>query len=143
MAVTILSLLTLGACGGESEAPGDTKADEITVTGVVMAPAATNRVAQVAGDPCKAKDGFDDVKAGMQITLLADDNSTLALASLGKGKRRDKSGAGGSGGACLFEFKFPGAAVPSDFVSVDLGRRGEVKFSKDELNEPLSLSVGV
>lgn len=82
---------------------------------------------------CTTSGGYADVKLGAQFVITDAAGSVVATAVLGPGQ--------GVGGSCRFAFH---AEVPSgsDFYGLELGRRGVVQYSADQLAAGPHLTLG-
>jgi hypothetical protein len=82
---------------------------------------------------CVVSPGFDDIKSGAQVVIKDDSGKVIATTTLGPG---DAIGAG-----CTFPFSVD---VPrgSDFYGVELGRRGSVQYTADQLADGIHLTIG-
>lgn len=112
--------------------------DTYTVTGTVEVPAPDWLQYPREGQLCTTDGGYDDIAVGKQVRLTAD-GETLAVGSLGAGKL---AGATSEQPMCVFEFTLPEAKVTSDFVEIDLGRRGAVTYERERLLLPIGLTLG-
>ncbi len=81
------------------------------------------------GDRCYGTGGYDDVRAGMRVTVRDGRNQVLATGSTDAGYRLADSATGLP--QCAFEFQvdLPNA----EFYSIAIGRRGELSYSRAEL----------
>lgn len=112
--------------------------DMYTVTGTVEVPAPDWLRDPREGQLCTTSGGYDDIAVGKQVRLTAD-GETLAVGSLGPGKL---AGATSEQPMCVFEFTLPEAKVTSDFVEIDLGRRGALTYEREQLLLPIGLTLG-
>jgi hypothetical protein len=85
------------------------------------------------GGPCVTRSGFDDIAAGAQVVVKDAAGKVLATTTLGPGRS--------TGTACAFGFH---TDVPtgSDFYGVELGRRGVVQFTAEQMAAGVHLTVG-
>lgn len=112
--------------------------DMYTVTGTVEVPAPDWIENPREGQRCTTGGGYDDIAAGKQVRLTAD-GETLAVGSLEAGKFADVTSAQPM---CVFKFALPEVKVTSDFVDIDLGRRGAVTYERERLLLPIGLTLG-
>ncbi len=95
------------------------------------------------GQGCLPAQGYDDVDTGTQVTIRDADGKTIGTATLGDGAKTGESQPwnGNMAFPCTFDFS---AEVPaSDFYAVEVGSRGEVTFTREEVeNGGVALSVG-
>jgi hypothetical protein len=85
------------------------------------------------GTGCFTGGGYADIKSGAQVVIKDDSGKVIATTTLGPG---DAIGAG-----CTFPFSVD---VPrgSDFYGVELGRRGSVQYTADQLADGIHLTIG-
>jgi len=162
--IPVIAVVLLAACGGSSEPEptpertkgtgslvADMKTKEARAAGEAPPVArgtfvlsltsknAPTKEKYAVGQPCEGFGGFADVKAGMEVTLLAD-GKVVELARLSAGKVTKSVHYGTSAHFdCTFTFELP---VPPDgeFFQVKMGRRGEQTFRRSELLVPGALT---
>lgn len=84
-------------------------------------------------DGCFGTGGYDDIRSGLGVTVRDGSGSILATGRLGRGTMDGSV-------KCIFPFEI--AALPKvDFYAVEVGRRGELSYSFDEL-ERMGWQVG-
>lgn len=85
------------------------------------------------GSACVTDGGFVDIRRGAQVVIKNSAGAVVATTTLGSGISK--------GGACTFAFN---VEVPtgSDFYGVELGRRGTVQFTADQLADGVHLTIG-
>ena len=87
---------------------------------------------------CAGGGGYDDITAGMGLTLRDGEGKILGTARLGSGHASEDRK------LCLFDFEF--SDVPEvDFYSVESGRRGEQTYSLADMEASdwtLGLEIG-
>jgi hypothetical protein len=86
------------------------------------------------GEVCRTSGGYDDIKAGTQVTVTDAAGKVIALGDLDAGVS-SKTG-------CEFDFSVTGVPDGSDFYSVEVAHRGELRYTRADLNSPLSLTLG-
>jgi len=88
-------------------------------------------------DTCYGTGGFGDIRANMPVTVRDGEGAILATGETGSG-RTDSSV------TCVFEFEI--SEIPKvDFYSIEVGRRGQLNYSFQELEEKewtVGLSIG-
>jgi len=84
------------------------------------------------GTGCFTGGGYADIKTGAQVVIKDAAGKVLATTTLGPGV---------GAGICTFPFSVD---VPrgSDFYGVELGRRGVVQYSADQLADGIHLTIG-
>ena len=79
-----------------------------------------------ADNGCVGTGGYDDISAGASVTVRDGNGKTLATSELGSGDAL-------SGVGCTYEFTVD---VPdADFYRVEVSHRGELEFSRGELEQ--------
>ena len=73
---------------------------------------------------CRGTGGYKDIKSGLSVTVRDGSGGVLATGRLGDGKR--------SSVWCTFEFSV-GGLPEVEFYSVEVGRRGELTYSFEEM----------
>lgn len=90
------------------------------------------------GQPCTGEGGFADVQAGAVVTVSNKAGTVVATGRLDAGSYRGDINRGFS---CDFAFTVSG--VPdSDLYTIQVGRRGGLAFTADEVGQPLQLRIG-
>ena len=75
---------------------------------------------------CHGTGGYDDIRANLAVIVRSGDGEIIATGSLGKGVFPP-----GAGHTCAFPMTI---AVPkSDFYSIEVGHRGELTYSFDDM----------
>lgn len=83
---------------------------------------------------CFGKNGYDDIHEGAQVVVTDSTGATVAVGKLGRGEY--------TGGTCTLPFTIDGVPEGSDFYGIEVAHRGELTYSRDDLNEPLRLTLG-
>ena len=110
--VVLITGAVLAGCGlGSSDISG-----EFTLLDGATGPASN----------CYGEGGYSDVKEGLSVTVRNESGTILATSRLERGSL--------SGSRCVFSFTVTDVAR-SDFYSVEVGRRGELTYSHDEMVE--------
>lgn len=126
-----------GPATGSAASSTSPAASTIRVVGTITVPGEPNRITD-DDQLCFSEDGYDDIRVETQVTLADDAGSTLALADLSPGEvvisDPDR---------CLYRFDFGQVDVGDGrFFSVEAGRRGKVRFSREDLAQPIVLTLG-
>jgi hypothetical protein len=79
---------------------------------------------QANGSSCSGSGGYADIRAGVPVTVRDESGTLLASSSLRDGEV--------DGLRCVFTFEL-GDIERSDFYTFEVGRRGELTYSHDEL----------
>lgn len=144
--VISVALAAAGCASGPSAAAPTSLAPAVlTVTGVVVVAGHTWHQDAIAGNECSAVDGYGDIAPGMQLVLSDDAGATLATAQLSDGtftKTSEGSDEFSQEAPCSFPFAFAAVADVDGFYTVAVGRRGDLKYSRDQLSKPLTLTMG-
>lgn len=137
-----LLMLTLAACGGSSE-PKAPPTHTITGTFTLLGQnedAITNEYIEgefisVDGG-CAGTGGYDDIEAGLQVTVSNESGTVIGTGALGQGTEVDAG--------CEFPFKVENVPV-AKFYKVEVGRRGTVSYSHADMEAAswkVELSLG-
>ncbi len=123
MAVSTAAMLFAG-CGGS----GDTEAKTRILNGTFTLSGSSNSThPQGDGGFCYGDDGYDDIEAGLRVVVADGNGKTLATGSLGNSRynaaERD----------CVFPVIVTTPLPKADFYSVEVGRRGDLTYSYDEM----------
>ncbi|MDB9496814.1 hypothetical protein PN441_07410 [Spirulina major CS-329] len=88
-------------------------------------------------DYCYGSGGYGDIEANMPVTIRDGQGNILATGNTGAGSKKSLV-------ECVFDFEVTN--IPkTEFYAIEVGRRGELNYSFDELNEQdwkVSLSIG-
>lgn len=74
--------------------------------------------------PCFGSGGYSDIGPGTQVVVKDRSGKIMATGSLGPGKAR---------GGSICQFKFAMEVPSSDFYSFEVGRRGSITYTPEEL----------
>jgi len=146
ISIATMSLVCLTACSA-SPASSDGQSSLSGVHGSVTVPrfVGSSGLKPIAGDPCTAKAGYDDIAAGTQVTVKDASGKTLAFTSLDAGTVSKKDPLNtGMYVYCEFPFtidKLPASAIYA--VSAGGVQRGAVNFEKaDVSSHGFDISIG-
>jgi hypothetical protein len=88
---------------------------------------------------CSPDEGYRDID-GAQVVLSDDSGKTLAVGTMSG--ETPKAGETGPGD-CVFDFALaPVHLEPNTYYTVEVGRRGKLRYTGQQLTEPLSLTLG-
>lgn len=116
-----------------------------TLNGAITVNADAVSSDQVVGGSCASATGYDDVQSGAQVTVTDAAGKVVAVGALQAGlvsELFDKEPLRGFASRCSFGFKVLGVAGGQDIYSVEVSHRGEVRFSRAQLDKPISLTLG-
>jgi hypothetical protein len=77
---------------------------------------------------CQGTGGFSDINQNMQVVVLDGKRNTIATGNL----EADNYSGEYSNVACAFPFRIENVPI-SDFYEIEVGRRGSLKYSLDEM----------
>jgi hypothetical protein len=117
--LAVLLVLALAACGGGGR-QGNTINGTFTLQGNSLADG--NFIAYDGG--CDGTGGYDDIKAGLQVTVSNEAGTVIANGALGTGNE--------TGNGCQFPFKVERVPV-AKFYKIAVGHRGELSYSHAEM----------
>lgn len=75
---------------------------------------------------CSGTGGYGDISQGTDVVVRDEGSEIIGTSSLGPGDR--------SGGSCTFSFEVE-ELPPADFYSIEVGDRGELTYSREDLDE--------
>ena len=130
-----------------------------SVTGTMSVPTWSSHLEEygpeVVGDSCfwpEGEQSYPDIDFGSQVVLKDSTGKTIAVTNLGQGGLALGWEAGGSRvyqssdtfmhDLCSYEFTFEGVQSGDQIFSIEIGSRGDVVYSKQELLDGPSLSLG-
>jgi hypothetical protein len=125
---------------GAPPPPLSSTAAAFTVTGQVEVPAETP--GRAGSSPCLPdNDPYDELGRGAAVTVLDPGGQAIALDRLGQGVYLDVGGRRTQSVRCGFRFRLD---LPEGEQSydVEVGSRVPVRYTRDELDQKLSLSPG-
>jgi hypothetical protein len=147
----IAAALMLAACGsgGESAAPSPTPSPtSLVVAGALEVPigsASAARYAEEKAQPgapgCGVDDGYDDIRAGAQVTVTDEAGKVIALGVLNGGTLSAEDGTIYALAKCSFPFsvEVPAGAT---FYGIEVANRGVVRYEPEALERYLTLTIG-
>lgn len=126
------------------DSPG-TNATTFRTTGTVTVDGSTLMDRAVNGNECITTGGFDDIRAGTQVFLSDDAGETLVIGELEAGVfvgvREGHDSFLEGPWPCSFAFTLEGIPNIDGFYTLTVGQRGDLKYSRSQLDEPLSLAL--
>jgi Protein of unknown function (DUF2510) len=126
------------------DSPG-TNATTFRTTGTVTVDGSTLMDRAVNGNECITTGGFDDIRAGTQVVLSDDAGETLVIGELEAGVlvgvREGHDGFLEGPWPCSFTFTLEGIPDIDGYYTLTVGQRGDLKYSRSQLDEPLSLTL--
>jgi len=123
IAVSIAALLFAG-CGGS----GDTEAKTRILNGTFTLSGSSNSThPQGDGGFCFGDGGYDDIRTGLRVVVADGNGKTLATGSLGDSRYN------ASERDCVFPVIVTTPLPKADFYSVEVGSRGDLTYSYDEM----------
>ncbi len=120
VAATFMALLV--GCTSASVAPPSPEAN--TIRGSFELTQYIRPPLRGDNEPCAGDLGYADISAGTQVTVRDEANELLATSSLGPGTSATED-------RCTFTFAV--TVPPAAFYSVEVGRRGGLSYSHDEM----------
>lgn len=139
MRLAVILAVVLVGCDPAAEPTPEPTPETATISGTFTL---HHERGWVAGSSCRGSDGYDDIMAGMQVTLRDEEGTVLATDTFGVGSAPDSEDR--LSPECVFEFAF--TDVPDvSFYTITTGRRGEVTYSRSDLeamNWTVALSIG-
>jgi hypothetical protein len=131
-------LLLLAACGGVAR-PGaepESTPGVFAVKGTIAVPSATY-VGSEDDEPggfCTVKDGYEDLRTGASVAVTNAGGDVVGISSLVDIERSSRE--------CRYSFDVPGVPDGSPSYGIEVGNRGVVTYTRDQLADPVELPVG-
>lgn len=123
--LALVVVVALVVAVGITVIPGAGGSKSHTLYGSVQVYDSDNELSDT-GDYCSNEYGYDDISVGSPVQVSDENGQTIGAASLGSGEVRD--------GACAFDYVI--SDLPdAGFYNVSVGRRGELTYSRSELEE--------
>lgn len=133
-ALALASLLVAGCA---------TQPESIPVTGTLTVPGgfADGGLEGGPGQPCTVGGGYADIRSGAQVVVTDDGGKTIALGELGGGTLLLPDLDTWGTRSCVFSFS---VQVPGghDFYGVEVTHRGVVRYTAEQLRQPVAMSLG-
>lgn len=112
------------------------------VTGDLVVTGSGLKYGASTGD-CVGDGGFSDIHGSTSVVVTDAKGTTVAMGSLlGEGKARRDSVSPIKPTSCTFQFKVAGVPEGSQFYGITVSRRGEQKYTREQLNTPVHLTLG-
>lgn len=95
---------------------------------------------------CRGKAGYEDLHEGAKVVVADSTGKTIAIGQLGTGKSETVGGSS-SGSvvrlvACRFPIEVRDVPDGGKFYRVTVTHRGAQEYTRDQLREPISLTLG-
>jgi hypothetical protein len=148
MVATITAVLLLAGCGSTTNQVGEspTPSAPLKVTGTITVEADSMSSEQAMGGACVTDGGYSDIRTGAQVTMADSSGKALALGALDSGHVSEVFDPGtaveGMASQCVFGFTVSDVPAGEKIYSVEVSHRGKVNFTRDKLNEPITLTLG-
>jgi hypothetical protein len=126
LTLVLMAVVALTGCGrdGNKETPTTTTQQRHVITG-------TFTLLGTEGDDflnlttgCTGTGGYDDVQAGLQVTVSDQTGTVIGNGALGSGET--------IGEGCQFRFQVDNVPLAT-FYRLEVGRRGEISYSLDQM----------
>jgi hypothetical protein len=141
-AVTILVVVFAAGCGGGSDSTAQTSstpsASPLTAVGSMSVRGGGVPAFGSEGEPCVALGGYTDIAEGTQVVISGEDGTTLAVGRLQSGEIT----VGGGFRSCRFYFTVPDIPPGHRFYELEVGRRGSLQYTAQDLKGHIALTLG-
>lgn len=130
---------------GTDKTPPVVEAKVFVVNGTVTVTADSLSSEQTMDGSCVTGNGYDDVRTGAQVTVRDDASKVVALGALTEGHVTEQFTEGaliGYAYKCTFKFAVTGVPEGHAIYSVEVSHRGELHYSRADLNPWLKLTIG-
>lgn len=128
--LVVLSVAII-ACGAASDPSTTTGVPTETIEGrILLRQGSEGRGGQPGS--CEGRDGYDDIRAGAQVTVKDENGTVIATGRLEGGQQVEVP----SATLYICEFGFQ-VDVPADksFYAIEVSHRGEITYSRAEMEE--------
>lgn len=140
-ALVAVAVLVVAGCSAVASAPS-----EFSISGVIRLTSSSGDYYSGMPKTCPlTKDGYADLAQGAQVTVYDVDGKAVALGTIGDTAPVESGKASGFGpwiDQCDLSFSVAGVPEGEKIYSIEVAHRGQVRFTRDQLNEPVSLSIG-
>lgn len=89
---------------------------------------------KVNGVSCNPDGGYSDISAGTQVVVTDAAGATIGIGSLKNGENEIEG--------CVFAFRVENVPIGHDFYGIAIGKRGNIKYTPEQLAKPVELSLG-
>jgi hypothetical protein len=96
----------------------------------------------IIGGPCSARDGYDDVREGTQVVVTDSTGTAVQLGRLQAGELLGKDGGDIFAAKCEFPFTVDAVPAGSAVYGLEVGTRGQQRYTEAELQSPVTLTLG-
>lgn len=142
--VAVTATATAWLTGGDGAVPASSPsayvATTFSITGEMTLPRGDFTWSQGL-DTCSGRGGYDDMTRGTTVVVTDETGKTIALGELQTGVADRDPDATDFAIRCRLKFDVTGIPEGHQFYSVEVGHRGEVQYTRDGLNRPLSLEL--
>jgi hypothetical protein len=121
---------------GDKAVPTTTTQEPHVITGTFALSGTQDEDYTTTDGGCAGMNGYDDVQAGLQVTVSDQSGTVIGNGALDSGEAQE--------GGCVFRFEVNNIPVAS-FYKVAVGRRGEISYSLDQMKQAswsVDLSLG-
>lgn len=106
--------------------------NDLTIEGTLVLVGRDNY--KVSGVMCNPDGGYSDISAGTQVVVTDAAGATIGIGSLANGENETAG--------CTFAFRVEGVPAGHDFYGIAIGKRGNIKYTPEQLTKPVELSLG-
>jgi hypothetical protein len=137
--IGLAGALALAGCGGD-----DGSSDRVLSGTFTLTDSSEIGRPSGAGGPCYGTGGYDDIESGLRVVVNDGEGKTLATGRLGTSSY-EQNPQYPILGECVFPIEVPEGLPRADFYSIEVGSRGELTYSYDEMEAngwTVSFSLG-
>jgi hypothetical protein len=126
LAIVLMAVLALTGCGGDvdKKTPTTTTQDHHVITGTFTLLGTEGEDFLDLTTGCTGTGGYDDVQAGLQVTISDQAGTVIGNGALGPGVN--------IADGCQFRFQVDNVPLAT-FYRLQVGRRGEISYSLDQM----------
>lgn len=152
LVLAALTVLFTGACStnqpdaSTAPAPVSQSPAALKIQGTVTVEAGIASDGDLGGE-CVTDGGYSDIRSGAQVTVKDATGVVVALGALDPGKTVDNRESVIAEGEfvatkCVFGFTVSDAPEGGQFYSVEVSHRGELRYTRSDLDKTLNLTLG-
>lgn len=139
VAAVVGGTLLVAACGGgddRSGAEAESGPGTFAIRGTISVPSSTYITGggEQPGGFCTVKDGYEDLRTGASVAVTNAAGDVVGVSSLVDIDR--------AASECRYSFDVAGVKDGSPSYGIEVGNRGIVEYTRDQLDQPVDLPLG-
>jgi len=133
----LAAILLLAGCGKSSNEPAATSGSPtpatFTITGTVTVQWAPFKSDPDDGGDCVTEGGYSDIRTGAQVVVKDESSTIVSLGMLDPGHTQSRQ--------CVFGFTVADIPEGKKFYAVEVTHRGQLQYTRSDLDKPLTLTL--